>query len=308
MKIKEIIPIYLDWLRAVGRSYYTIKAAKYCLRNLAKFLEEEDAPLLENLTKEVLCEYQQELSFRLTAKGKPLTIRSQSQMLGVVKSFTRYLKEQDYIISDPGNGVALPKKPKHLPKVILSKQEVCKLINAPDTQTNQGYRNRIVLEILYDTAIRRSELSDITLADIDIESGFIHVRGKGDKDRVVPLSKRVSSLVGSYIHFVRPEFLPLYGKDTGYLILNRWGGKMDPNSIWAIVKRCTHLAGIKKTVSTHTFRHTCATHMLKNGAPIRHLQEMLGHESLESTQLYTRVTINDLKEIHTQYHPLETMK
>ena len=105
---------------------------------------------------------------------------------------------------------------------------------------------------------------------------------------------------------VRPEFLQ--GKDTGPLILNRWGQKMDPNSIWAVVKRCAYLAGIRKTVSTHTFRHTCATHMLKNGAPVRHLQEMLGHESLESTQLYTRVTINDLKKIHAKYHPSESLK
>ncbi len=308
MKIKEIIPIYLDWLRAVSRSNYTIRNTKYCLRDFARFLGEEDAPLLENLTREILYEYQQNLSFRLTNKGKLLSVRSQSQLLGIVKAFTRYLKEQDYILNDPGESITLPKKPKHLPKVILNKAEIMQLMSAPNMQTNQGYRNRIVLEILYDTAIRRSELSDMTLSDLDLGTGFIHVRGKGDKDRVVPLSKRVCTIVESYLHFVRPEFLPTYGKDTGYLILNRWGGKMDPNSIWAIVKRCTHLAGIKKTVSTHTFRHTCATHMLKNGAPVRHIQEMLGHESLESTQLYTRVTINDLKAIHTKYHPLETMK
>jgi len=144
----------------------------------------------------------------------------------------------------------------------------------------------------------------IKLHDLDLSSGYIRINGKGGKDRVVPVSQRVCDLVKNYILGVRPSFLQ--GDDPGYLILNRWGGQMDPNGIWQIVKRCVYLAGIKKNVTTHTFRHTCATHMLKNGAPVRHIQEMLGHESLESTQIYTRVTINDLKKIHTQYHPLET--
>jgi len=304
--IKELIPVYLKHLQTLGRSYYTIRGAKYGLRDLACFLEEEKASCLQDLNSDVLYEYQQDLAFRLTAKGKLLSLRTQGQALGVVKAFTRFLKDHDYLIGNPGKAIHLPKKPKRLPKVILSKDEVQKLMEAPDIRTNRGYRNRVILEILYDTAIRRSELSDIKLNNLDLNAGFIHVRGKGDKDRVVPLSKRVCQLVENYIIMVRPEFLQ--GKDSGYLILNRWGQKMDPNGIWAVVKRCAHLAGIRKTVSTHTFRHTCATHMLKNGAPVRHIQEMLGHESLESTQIYTRVTINDLKEIHAKYHPSEQKK
>lgn len=304
--IREMIPIYLKHLKTLGRSYYTIRGAKYGLRNLVGFLENEKVPHLEDLTGDVLYEYQQELAFRLTARGKPLGLRTQTQSLGVVKAFTRFLKEQDYLVSDPGKAIKLPKKPRRLPKVILNDKEIQKLMDAPDTRTNKGYRNRIVLEILYDTAIRRSELSGIRIHNLDLKSGYIHVHGKGDKDRVVPLSKRVCRLIENYIMMVRPELLQ--GKDSGHLILNRWGEKMDPNGIWAVVKRCTYLAGIRKSVSTHTFRHTCATHMLKNGAPVRHLQEMLGHESLESTQIYTRVTINDLKEIHARYHPSETLK
>lgn len=303
MTIRELIPIYLKHLKTLGRSHYTIRGAKYGLKDLARFLEEEKAPCLEDLNSDVLYEYQQDLAFRLTAKGRLLSLRTQGQALGVVKAFTRFLKDHDYLIGDPAEVIRLPKKPKRLPKVILSANEIQKLMDAPDIRTNRGYRNRIILEILYDTAIRRSELSGIKINNLDLNAGFIHVRGKGDKDRVVPLSKRVCGLVENYIMMVRPEFLQ--GKDSGHLILNRWGQKMDPNSIWVVVKRCVYLAGIRKTVSTHTFRHTCATHMLKNGAPIRHLQEMLGHESLESTQIYTRVTINDLKEIHGKYHPSE---
>jgi integrase/recombinase XerD len=201
--------------------------------------------------------------------------------------------------------VRLPKKPKKLPKAILSKGEIKKLMAASDTRTNRGYRNRVILEILYDTAIRRLELRDIKLTDLDLNGGYILIHGKGNKERVVPLSKKVCDLVRNYIMAVRPFFLN--GDDPGYLILNRWGQKMDPNGVWAVVRRCVRLSGIKKNVSTHTMRHTCATHMLKNGAPVRHIQEMLGHESLESTQIYTKVTINDLKEIHAKYHPSENM-
>ena len=245
MTIRELIPIYLKHLKILGRSYYTIRGAKYGLKNLVEFLEQEKASCLEDLCSDILYEYQQELAFRLTAKGRCLSLRTQGQSLGVVKAFTRFLKEQDYLVSDPGKVIHLPKKPKRLPKVILSSNEIKKLMNAPNTRSNRGYRNRIILEILYDTAIRRSELSNTKINNLDLNAGFIHVRGKGDKDRVVPLSKRVCRLVENYIMMVRPEFL--HGKDTGHLVLNRWGHKMDPNSIWAVVKRCAYLAGIRKT-------------------------------------------------------------
>jgi len=305
MMIRQLIPIYLKHLKTLGRSYYTIKAAKYGLADLAAFLEAEKAPCLEDLNSDVLYEYQQDLAFRITAKGKLLSLRTQAQSLGIVKAFTRFLKEHDYLVHDPAEVIHPPRKPKRLPKVILSANEIQKLMDAADTRTNRGWRNRIILEILYDTAIRRSEMAGIKVSDLDLNAGFIHVRGKGDKERVVPLSSRVCRLVETYILMVRPAMV--HGKDTGHLIVNRWGRQMDPNGVWKAVKRCVELAGIRKNVSTHTFRHTCATHMLKNGAPVRHLQEMLGHESLESTQIYTRVTINDLKQIHAKYHPSETL-
>jgi integrase/recombinase XerD len=305
MMIRQLIPVYLKHLKTLGRSYYTIKAAKYGLADLAGFLESEKAPCLEDLNSDVLYEYQQDLAFRITAKGKLLSLRTQAQSLGIVKAFTRFLKEHDYLVHDPAEVIHPPKKPKRLPKVILSANEIQKLMDAADTRTNRGWRNRIILEILYDTAIRRSELAGLKVNDLDLNAGFIHVRGKGDKERVVPLSSRVCRLVETYILMVRPAMLN--AKDTGHLIVNRWGRQMDPNGVWKAVKRCVELAGIRKNVSTHTFRHTCATHMLKNGAPVRHLQEMLGHESLESTQIYTRVTINDLKQIHAKYHPSETL-
>ncbi|MBU4357624.1 MAG: tyrosine-type recombinase/integrase [Proteobacteria bacterium] len=305
MKINQAIPEYLIYLRVVGRSPYTIRNAKYGLRDFGRYLEEEQITHVDGLTREVIEEYQTDLSFRITGKGKPLTLRTQGNLLGVVKNFCRYMVERDYLVHDPAEKIRLPKKPKVLPRLILNQGELQRMMDAPDIRTNQGYRNRIILELLYDCGIRRAEVARIKLADLDLESGYIKIHGKGSKERVVPVSGRVFNLIGSYIEMIRHTFLQ--GKDEGYLILNRWGGKMNENGIWAVVKRCADLSGIKKNITTHTFRHTCATHMLKHGAPIRHVQELLGHESLESTQIYTRVTINDLKEIHARCHPSETM-
>ena len=303
MKINDVIPVYLKHLHSLGRSPRTVRNVRYDLKPFERFLKEEEVYALEDLSPEVLEAYQEELSFCLTARGKPLTLRTQAQLLGVAKGLTRFLKDQDYLLHDPGESIKLPRKPKRLPKAIMSPEEVRKVIRSVDTRTNKGYRDRVILEILYDTAIRRDELSRIKLPDLDLKTGYIRIRGKGDKDRVVPLSQRVCELIGNYILFVRPLFL--LHEDQDYLILNRWGRRLEGQSIWSIVKKYTRQAGLKKNISPHTFRHTCATHMLKNGAPIRHLQEMLGHESLESTQVYTRVTINDLKEAHARYHPSE---
>jgi integrase/recombinase XerD len=306
MKIKEVFPAYIKHLKARGRAYYTTRKIHYGLNTFILFLQEENVTQIEDLSSEIMEDYQQDLAFRLTAKGRLLSLRTQESLLCTAKGFTRYLKEKDYLVSDPGERIKPPKMPKRLPRVILDQTEIRRLRKAPDMRTNLGYRDRVILEILYDTAIRRLELKNIKLTDLDLDTGFILIRhGKGDKDRVVPVSQKVCELIKNYILFVRPSLIT--GKDEGYLIVNYLGHQMDPLSIWRCVKHCAGLAGIKKNVSPHTFRHTCATHMLKNGAPIRHLQEMLGHASLESTQVYTRVTINDLKEIHSKYHPSEKM-
>ncbi len=303
MEVKERVTEYLKYLKCAGRAERTVQGRYYDLNQFIAFVEDENISNIHGLTKDLMSGYQEELAYRLTGKGTPLSIRSQAHLMSVVKGFTRFLKDQEYMLHDPCDKIKLPKKPKRLPKTILSLKEIEYLMGRPDARTNQGYRDKIILEILYDTAIRRNEISLIKLTDMDIDAGFIHVHGKGSKDRIVPLSKRVSELSRNYILIVRPALLK--GKDDGYLILNRWGNRMNGNSIWYLIKK--YSKGLERNVTPHTFRHTCATHMLRNGAPVRHLQEMLGHESLESTQIYTRVTISDLKKIHSKYHPSETL-
>ncbi len=306
MKIVSLIPKYLHHLKMVGCAKTTIKGNKYALKAFVRFLDEMYINELTELCRDVLLEYQQELAYRLTSKGTPLTLRSQAYALGVVKGFCRYLNDEEYLLTDPAAKITLPKKPRLLPKIIMDSEEVSKLLSTPDMRSNKGYRNRIVLEVLYDTAIRAAEMAAVQVKDLDLAGGYLTIRsGKGAKDRVVPVSNRVCNMIQEYLLMIRPELLK--GEDDGALILNRWGKQMTPNAVWAIVKRCVHHAGIKKNISTHTFRHSCATHMLRNGAPIRQIQELLGHESLESTQIYTKVTINDLKEVHSKYHPSESL-
>jgi integrase/recombinase XerD len=301
MDATKLIPEYLKHLQARGFSAHSVVNAKGMLRHFAAFLHQEGVTELEQLTLEIIEEYQQEIAFSFTAKGKPLAVRTQAKRLCTIKGFTRFLKEHDYLIHDPGALLKLPKTPKNLPRAILNEPDVKRLIAAPDSHTNRGYRNMIILELLYDTGIRRAEIAGIRLPDLDLDGGFLLVRGKGNKERVVPVSARVCELLRNYILAVRPSFLK--GYDGGYLIMNRWGEKMHGYGIWCVVKRCAGLSKVKTKVTTHTLRHTCATHMLRNGAPVRHIQEMLGHESLETTQIYTHVTINDLKEVHSKYHP-----
>lgn len=306
IKLQQLIPKYLEELKILNRSVLTIRNIRNALRQMVRFLESEGICDLSQLDRNALSLYQEELTYRLTDKGKQLSARTREKYLCSIRGFTGYLYEQDYLASDPGQVIRLPKQPRRLPKVILDTTEVKKLLAAPDMQTNNGYRDRIILEILYDTGVRAAEMAAIKTADLDLANGYLTIRlGKGAKDRVVPVNSRVCELIRRYLLMIRP--LMIHGKDKGCLVLNRWGTGMTPTAVWAIVKKCTKLSGIKKNVTTHTFRHSCATHMLKNGAPIRHIQELLGHESLESTQIYTKVTINDLKEIHAKYHPSENL-
>jgi len=159
MKIKDLITVYLKHLRVIGRTDRTLETTRFDLLSWLKFLKEYDVHHIEDITSEIMEEYQQDLAFRLTAKGLPLAIATQSRLLVIVKGFTRFLKEQDYLINDPSEKIKLPKERKHLPKVILTPEEVRKIIKAVDDRSNRGYRNKIVLEILYDTGIRRSEIS-----------------------------------------------------------------------------------------------------------------------------------------------------
>jgi len=304
MTLTDAIRQYLNAMNAMGRSPYTVRGAKSALKELSLFLHHLDVDTISQLDHDTLMHYREELAWRLTRKGTPLKARSQSECLGHLRAFCRWLVDNDLLVGDPSDKIPNPKKPHQLPKAILEPKEIKKILQQPDLSTATGYRDKVMLEVLYSTAIRREEVANIKLEDLDTDSGYIMIReGKGRKDRVVPLGENVCQLIDTYLIGIRADWIN--ADNDPHLFLNRFGQGMNPMAVWCVVKKYAKAAKLKKPVSTHTFRHSCATHMLHNGAPIRHIQEMLGHASLETTQVYTRITINELKKIHSQYHPRE---
>ncbi len=259
------------------------------------------------INKEVISAYQIEQYERINGRGEPNSISYQNSILSVTRRFLAYLTDTGYLVANPAKDIAYAKLPQRLPRSILTASEARKILQAPDTKSVLGYRDRTILEVLYCTAIRKSELNNLTLGDVDYQDGFLRINnGKGEKDRVVPLGKIACGFVENYIHCVRPELV----KDphNKYLFLSLRGNRINQNMAWVLVKKYAKKAKIKKNIYCHTFRHTCATAMLRNRADVRIIQKLLGHSSLDATQIYTHVSITDLKEVHQRCHPRERDK
>jgi integrase/recombinase XerD len=288
-------------------SKQTIKGALWRLGKFLDYLEAQGITHIDGITKDVVRTYQVELYQSINKKGSPNTISYQNTMLSAVKQFLHFLKEHDHIVSDPARDIRFAKEPKRLPRGVLTPSEARKILHAPDTKSVIGYRDRTILEVLYSTGIRKDEINNLTIADVDYTDGFLRVNdGKGKKDRVVPLGRIACRYLENYIETVRPELI----RDpyNNHLFLSLRGNKLSKNVVWELIKNYAKAARIKKNVHPHTFRHTCATAMLKNKADLRVIQELLGHASLNSTQIYTHISITDLKEIHKKCHPRERDK
>lgn len=295
---------YRQQLAVLNYAPGTIKGHLFFLNRFFKYLSELNITEISAVTKDVVSDYQTHLYEELNKKGQPNGVLYQNNNLKAVKGFFRFLAENNYLVSDPSKDITYAKKPKRLPRSILSGPEAKKVIHAPDTKTALGYRDRTILEVLYSTGIRREETINLLLTDVDYHDGYVRVNsGKGDKDRVVPIGKIACRYLENYVKAVRPMLI----RDpyNNHLFLSMRGGRLSKNVLWEIVKRCTKKTRIKKNISPHTFRHTCATLMLRNKANIRHIQELLGHASLDSTQVYAQVSITDLKEVHAKCHPRE---
>jgi len=298
---------YKNHLTILNYSANTIKGHIFYLNRFFTYLKENNIEEITSVTKDTNRDYQTSLYEEINKRGEPNSVSTQNNALKVVKSFFRFLCENNYLVSDPAKDITYAKAPKRLPRSILTQSEMRKILHGPDTKTVLGYRDRTILEVLYSTGIRTEEINNLILQDVDYNGGFIRVNsGKGKKDRVVPIGKIACRYLENYIKAVRPSLI----RDpyNNHLFLSLKGNRLSNNMVWEIVKRYTKKAKIKKTISPHTFRHTCATLMLRNKANIRHIQEMLGHSSLDSTQVYASVSITDLKEVHSKCHPREKDK
>ena len=232
--------------------------------------------------------------------GKVSNARSQSRILSGIHSFYRILVYHNYIDQDPSELLEMPKRDKHLPEV-LTLEEIDRMIAAIDLSQPEGHRNRAIIEMLYGSGLRVSELTTLKLSRIYLNEGYMLIEGKGSKQRLVPVSPVAIEWFGYWLHDralldVKPDFVD-------YAFLNRYGRGLTRAMIFTIVKRLAAEAGIRKTISPHTLRHSFATHLLQNGADLRLIQQMLGHESITTTEIYTHLDIQDLREAVLKYHP-----
>ena len=233
---------------------------------------------------------------------QPLSASSAARTLVAVRGFHRFLALEGETLSDPAGGVALPKAPKRLPKSI-SINDVERLLSAASVgETPAALRDRAILEVLYGAGARISEAVGLDVDDVDLEAGSVRLFGKGSKERVVPLGSYARAAVTAYTVRARPS-MALKGKGTPALFLNQRGGRLTRQSAWTVIHAAAERADLGAQVSPHTLRHSFATHLLDGGADVRVVQELLGHASVTTTQIYTMVTIQRLREVFAEAHP-----
>ena len=308
LTIDDLILKYAGHLKALNRAERTIHAQVVRLKRFYDFAR--NVQHVTDITQSILLDYQKYLSEYINERGTPNSILTQNHHLSVVAGFYRYLKQAGYVAHNPTLELEYATAPQRLPRAILNIKEMKKLLRQPDTGSVLGFRDRTIMEVLYSSGIRRNELINLNLEDLDLESGFIMVRqGKGRKDRVVPLGKVACRYLETYINGIRPELMKYCPVSNNKAVFpSRRGERLSKNCIGAFIAKYARRAGIKQSVSPHTFRHSFATHLVRNNAGIRHVQEMLGHVDLTTTQKYIKLTMNDLKAAHSKYHPREKDK
>jgi integrase/recombinase XerD len=292
---------HFEWMLVTGYSADTVRARRNAIRRFIGWCDERGLNDPRDITKPMLERYQRYLFYYRKADGTPLTIGMQAQYLAPLKTWFKWLSRSHHILANPAADIDLPKQPKSLPRSVPSVQEIEAILREAEPGTTQGLRDRAMLETLYATGLRRMELPGVSIYDIDLNRGVLWVRhGKGKRERVVPLGDRAMAWLDKYLTESRPQLL---ADDTAALFLSDYGEPVQPHYVADKVKRYMQFAGVKKTGSTHLLRHACATHMLEGGADIRYIQEMLGHANLQTTEIYTHVSIDKLIAVHGATHP-----
>jgi integrase/recombinase XerD len=229
-----------------------------------------------------------------------LSTRTQARLIAGIHSFYRFLLYHNYIEQDPSELLESPKKEHHLPEV-LSLDEIDSMIAQLDMSKPESHRNRAIIEMLYGSGLRVSELVNLRLSDIYRKEGFMRITGKGNKQRLVPISPVADQWLGYWVE--DRSKLDIKAEYSDIAFLNRYGRQLTRAMIFTIIKTLAKAAGIHKTISPHTLRHSFATHLLQNGADLRIIQELLGHEDITTTEIYTHIEIQDLREAILKYHP-----
>ena len=271
------------------------------IRRFIGWCEERGLDQPQDITKPILETYQKHLFYYRQTNGLPLSSASRNRYLTGIKQFFKWLTRENYLLYNPASELVLSREVPSLPTV-LSLEEVEKLLLNIKTETASGLRDRAIIEVLYSTGIRRSELCNLELSDVSLSRLTLFVRkGKNGKDRMLPLGARAAKWLGDYLDKVRPDLL--LDIHEPHIFLTDYGEPFTETRLGDKVKRCLHNGGITVPGSCHLLRHAMATHMLENGADVRYIQAMLGHTDLNTTQIYTHVSIRKLQEIHAATHP-----
>ncbi len=292
---------HFESMRVSGYAEDTIRARRIAIRRFIRWCDERGLEDPREMTKPILERYQRHLFYYRKGDGRPMTLGTQLGCLAPLKTWFKWLARENHIRYNPASELQLPRTSRRLPRSILSVQEVEAILAEADPSSAQGLRDRAMLETLYSTGLRRMELPRLALYDIDRARRLVFVReGKGRRDRVIPIGERACAWLDRYLAEGRPQLIVA---DTEALFVTDYGLPVTPEFLATKVKRYMDFAGVKKVGATHLFRHACATHMLDNGADTRFIQALLGHADLATTQIYTHVSIEKLKEIHAATHP-----
>lgn len=298
---------YASWMLSHNFSQVTIKTQGYHMAKFVAWCRERGILRPQEVTREILEQYQGQISRYRKRSGEYFSAGYVSSLLSAIRVFFRWLAKNHHILYNPTSELELPRVIRHIPHNVLSTEEVEAIMMQVDLAWSLGLRDRAILETLYSTGIRRFELCRLKCKDIFIETGVLLVReGKGRKDRMVPIGERALAWIEKYKNDLRPSLV--VNPDEEILFLSCRGKPLRPNDVGIQVRNYVKASGIDKEGSCHMFRHTMATLMLENGADIRYIQQILGHTSLVTTQIYTQVSIKKLKEVHSATHPGAKLK
>ena len=281
------------WLED-GLSRNTLESYRRDLRLFSAWLSAERGKTLLQAQRMDLLDY---LAYKFQRKAKP---RSAARLLSSLKRFYRFLLRENRIQADPTLQVDSPKLPRSLPK-ILTEEDVDALLAAPNVETPVGLRDKSMLEVLYASGLRVSELVALKVAQVSLNMGVVRVMGKGSKERLVPVGEEALTWIRHYLDIARPEILA--GRQADALFITSRGAAMTRQAFWYLIRRYADRAGIRKGISPHTLRHAFATHLLNHGADLRVVQMLLGHADISTTQIYTHVARERLKQLHAKHHP-----
>lgn len=288
--------LFLEYLTVeLGLSANTRQAYERDLRLFCKTLGFKNSDALVNVSREQITGYMTQL------KEKSLAAATIARKLAAIKAFYRFMTAEGYMDTNPAEVVEAGTKGIKLPRV-LSEDEVVRLLNQPDITTSEGFRDRTMLEVLYATGMRVSELINLTLERVDLNMKYIIAFGKGSKERIVPLGSVAAEFLQQYLEKVRPK-LTHAGRNTNIVFLAFGGHELTRQRFWQIIRAYGRKANINKALTPHILRHSFATHLLDNGADMRSVQELLGHSDISTTQIYTHLTNKRLRDIYAKAHP-----